>query len=189
MSVQPALEITNASTGPRTIMGKARSSQNSLRHGLASGTLLIHGEDPEEFALLLQGLIDEWSPATPTEKIQVENMARHQWLVERACLLQSKILTTVDVAALPPSFAVMLRYQTTNERAFVRAQKTLEAMQQTRKQQDAPPETEFVSQNPFLFKPLPPRDYEKDLEMLRKLRADRDPKPASSPKVATQGAS
>ena len=164
------------------------ASQNALRHGLASGTLLIPGEDPEEFAQLLKGLIGEWAPATPTETLHVENMARHQWLVERACLLQSKLLAKADVTELPPSLAVLLRYQTTNERAFVRAQKTLEAMQQTRKQQDAPPEEDFVSQNPFLFRPLPPRDYEKDLEMLRKLRDERAPQAAPTPKVARQAA-
>ncbi len=180
MLPQPAPEKRKTATGPRTQAGKAISSKNAIRHGLASGTLIMPGESQADFDALLQGLLEEWSPATQTERLHVENMARHQWLVERACRLQGELLAVSDVSALPPSFAVLLRYQTANERAFVRAQKTLEAMQDLRKQQ-------FVSQNaempalPF-FVP-PPRDYAKDLEMLRQLREER------APKAARQGAS
>jgi hypothetical protein len=39
----------NASTGPRTAAGKAISSQNALKHGLASGRLIIEGEDPADY--------------------------------------------------------------------------------------------------------------------------------------------
>ncbi|MCU1257860.1 MAG: hypothetical protein JWO80_745, partial [Bryobacterales bacterium] len=35
---------SESSTGPRTEAGKSRSSQNALRHGLASGRLIIEGE-------------------------------------------------------------------------------------------------------------------------------------------------
>ena len=173
------------STGPRTDAGKATSSKNSLRHGLASGRLLIAGEDPEEFALLLKNLLEEWSPATQTEQLHVENMARHQWLVERACQLQSRLLYANDVSELPPSFTLLIRYQTTNERAFIRAQKVLEAMQQTRKQQAAKPQEEFVSQNNLLPKSATQRDLE--------FPTGQAPEPAQipeiAPKVAHQGAS
>ena len=51
--------IQNAthSTGPRTDEGKAIASQNSLKHGLASGTLLIPGEDPAAYEALVADFI------------------------------------------------------------------------------------------------------------------------------------
>ncbi len=37
------------STGPQTIEGKARSSQNARKHGLFVRDTLLPGEDPQEF--------------------------------------------------------------------------------------------------------------------------------------------
>ena len=59
MAPQPAPKHSHKSTGPRTASGKAASSQNALRHGLASGTILIPGEDPEQLAALQQALIEQ----------------------------------------------------------------------------------------------------------------------------------
>ena len=44
------------STGPRTEEGKARSSQNSLKHGAFSKSILLPGESQEEFDALFAGL-------------------------------------------------------------------------------------------------------------------------------------
>ena len=54
-------------TGPRTPEGKAISSATSLKHGLASGRLIIPGEDRDDFEALLNDLVAEHAPATPTE--------------------------------------------------------------------------------------------------------------------------
>ena len=119
-------------TGPRTEAGKAKSSQNSLKHGLASGTLLLPGEDPAELEALRQSLIAEHAPVTATETLLVQDMARHHWLMDRAMRLQADALMKDDMAKL----ALLLRYQTTNHRAF---HKSLTALQLLRKQ--------FVSQS------------------------------------------
>ena len=135
----------NNSTGPRTEAGKATSSQNELRHGLASGTILIPGEDPEEFAALEQGLLAQYQPADLTETLLVNDMARHHWLKDRAIRLQGEALATANPGELPASFSVLLRYQTTNERAFHKALATLQSL---RKQQltTQKQEKQFVSQ-------------------------------------------
>lgn len=65
------------SSGPRTPAGKAASSRNSLKHGLASGTLLLPDEDPAEFAALHQSLIADHAPANATEELLVHDMAKH----------------------------------------------------------------------------------------------------------------
>src|SRR6266481_3657693 len=45
------------STGPKTSVGKAISSWNSMRHGLLSKTLpAIYGQDKKEFTLLFTSL-------------------------------------------------------------------------------------------------------------------------------------
>lgn len=55
------------STGPRSCAGKLASSRNSLKHGLASGEIIIRGEDPLAFEALLNALLDEHQPANETE--------------------------------------------------------------------------------------------------------------------------
>ncbi len=159
--------MTHTSTGPRTEAGKAASSQNALRHGLASGTLLIPGEDPEQFAALRDGLFTHYQPAGVIETLLVEDMARHHWLKDRALRLQGEALAIAPPGEIPASFAVLLRYQTTNERAFHKALATLEAL---RHQQLAISKTQqqFVSQqrrreddeltrsiNAYIYSPMP----------------------------------
>lgn len=93
----------STSTGPRTEAGKAASSRNAFRHGLASGALLMPGEDPAEFESLLAGLLEDWEPDSNTERLLVHNMAKHQWLVDRAIRLQGEALAaSPDPTMLPP---------------------------------------------------------------------------------------
>lgn len=77
------------STGPCTPAGKLASSRNSLKHGLASGTLIIPGEDQDAFDAFLSGLKDEHQPVTPTEHLLIKKMAQSYWLSQRAIRLQN----------------------------------------------------------------------------------------------------
>src|SRR5271155_408140 len=89
-------ENAHFSTGPVTPEGKSIASENSLKHGLASGRLLIPGENPEEFQQLLSSLADEHQPATPTEEILVEKIAQAHWLTQRSLPLQADLFSTGD---------------------------------------------------------------------------------------------
>jgi hypothetical protein len=114
------------STGPATPEGKAISSANRLSHGFASSTRFIKGEDPEEFYALLNDLTLEHQPATPTEQILVEKMAHNQWISLRAIRIQGEIIgKEIEYATrfdrLPPDVALVIRYQTTADRAFHKA--------------------------------------------------------------------
>ncbi len=195
MSAQPALQKTPThSTGPRSKAGKAISSQNALRHGLASGTLFIEGEDQAEWQSLFTSLLEEWQPATPTEHLHVQAMARHHWLVERAIRLQGEALAAIaEPGTLPASFAVLLRYQIANERAFARAQKTLQEMQRARRefvsQQEAHhANAQFQQQMARLTAPPPAPDYEKIIERMNAARRPSPPAPTqeSNPQAARQ---
>ena len=129
------------STGPTSAAGRLASSRNSLQHGLASGQVIIPGEDPSRFEALLKDLIAEHQPATATEELLVQEMAQSFWLTQRALRLQNDCFTEngVDEKRL----ALFLRYQTTHERAF---HKALTALLKVQKERTRPSKTGFVSQ-------------------------------------------
>ncbi len=56
------------STGPKTPEGKAAVSMNALRHGLRARTVVLPGENREEFTQLCDDLEVEWSPESRTEQ-------------------------------------------------------------------------------------------------------------------------
>jgi hypothetical protein len=112
-------ENSQRSTGPNTEAGKAVSSLNNFRHGLAGAFRVLPSEDQEEFDALHCGLRAEHQPSTLTETLLVEKMAQHYWLSRRAQRLQD-ITMAEDLPAKDQDrqFALFLRYQTTNDRAF-----------------------------------------------------------------------
>lgn len=112
------------STGPKTTGGKAASSQNNFHHGLAGSTFaLLEFENPAEFDQLLAGLHSEHQPSTTTEAILVEQMAHGYWLRKRALFLQHRAATddSVTLDDQQKQLALLLRYQSTHDRAFHRA--------------------------------------------------------------------
>jgi hypothetical protein len=105
------------STGPKTEAGKAASSQNSWKHGLAVGVFrVLATEDQFMYDILRQQLTDEHEPTTPTEAILVERMAQHHWMRTRALYYQNQCLEAeiLDNARL----SLFLRYEAQQERAF-----------------------------------------------------------------------
>jgi hypothetical protein len=135
------------STGPRTANGKLASSRNSLKHGLASGELIISGEDRAAFEALLHDLIEDHRPANATEELLVTEMAQSWWLAQRALRMQNDCFgdTGVDEKRL----SLFLRYQTTHERAFHKALNTLTRLKQSRVREEAVSDVGFVSQSGF----------------------------------------
>ncbi len=125
----PDHEVPGAgrSTGPRTSKGKSVASRNSFKHGLASGQILVPGEDPAEFATLLANLMDNHQPANATEEILVREMVDAHWLIARASRLQANCFSNgeIDTKAL----ALFMRYRATYERAFYKALNTLLKLQ------------------------------------------------------------
>jgi hypothetical protein len=124
------------STGPRTEEGKAVSSQNGLKHGLASGTLLIPGEDPAAYEALVADFIAQHQPQTPGEEIAITDMAHAWWLKTRAIALQNRYIENEKMLPL------YLRYQAAHERAYYRALAELRKLKKERPEV----ETGFASQ-------------------------------------------
>src|ERR1700694_6072369 len=71
------------STGPNTTEGKAAVSMNALSHGLRARTVVLPGENREEFTQLCDDLEVEWNPQSRTEQFYVEQMAVSQWKLTR----------------------------------------------------------------------------------------------------------
>jgi hypothetical protein len=136
---------TQSKGGPRTQAGKTASSKNSFKHGLASGRILIEGEDPAEFEALVADLEADYRPATETEALLVHDLAKFHWLADRAIRLQAVAFAASALPEMPASLNVLIRYQTTNQRAFQTTLKSLQALQKERKLAE-PPIEKFVSQ-------------------------------------------
>lgn len=116
------------STGPSSSKGKAASSQNNLRHGLAGAFKVLLSEEQAQFDQLVAALREEHQPSSPTEDILVSRMAEHHWLSRRAQRFQNNVLepspnhadSSLDRAQCQ-QLSLFLRYQTTNDRAFFKA--------------------------------------------------------------------
>ncbi len=107
------------SCGPKTREGQANSCRNNLRHGFTGAFFVLPWEDLEKFEGLLAALKAEHQPATVTEFLLIEKMAQHQWLTQRALMLQTLTFhRELPFCEEQKQLALYLRYQTTHERAF-----------------------------------------------------------------------
>jgi hypothetical protein len=80
------------STGPRTEIGKQRSSRNAITHGLTAATAVLPTEDPAAYQRHIQQFLDEYRPATPTETHLVHELANTAWRQNRIPLLETELL-------------------------------------------------------------------------------------------------
>lgn len=85
-----------ASPGPRTEAGKAASSRNALTHGLTARTLLLEGEDPQEYRWLRQGVIHDYRPATTLERELVEQIVSVLWRMRRVPAVEAALTAWLE---------------------------------------------------------------------------------------------
>jgi hypothetical protein len=162
-------ENATHSTGPSTDAGKATSSQNGLKHGLASGQLMIHGESEEEFNIMLAGLIAEHQAETISEILLVQDMAKYHWLADRALGMQTREINE-KWGHPPANLAVLIRYQTANERAFQRAFAALTALRKARLAEIGSASKQAAARppQPKPAPPVTPPTFKKTVEMCAK---------------------
>jgi hypothetical protein len=146
------------SKGPVTPEGRARSSQNALRHGLSAKAVVLHGEDPADFEQLRESYIQRFQPADQPELDLVETMVSARWRMRRVPMLevevlenihyryQGKIETQLDdhapfnkrmgwvflEAAQGKSLALLVRYEGQFTRTYERSLKALQILQKAR---------------------------------------------------------
>ena len=123
------------STGPQTPEGKAAVSMNALRHGLRARTVVLPGEDRQEFDQLCDDLEVEWTPQSRTEQFYVEQMAVSQWKLIRMEVGEVAIFEDVEGAQSQlPLLDRFWQAECRLERSYARAQRELERLQTSRRQ-------------------------------------------------------
>jgi len=79
------------STGPRTVEGKEASRFNALKHGADAESVVIPGEDPEQYAALAADYTREFEPATAREQFHVETLVRAAWQKKRLERVEARL--------------------------------------------------------------------------------------------------
>jgi ribosomal silencing factor RsfS len=129
------------STGPKTPEGKAAVSMNALCHGLRARTVVLPGENGEEFTQLCDDLEVEWLPQSRTEQFYVEQMAVSQWKLIRMEVVEVNIFKDPEAAKNQlPMLDRLWQAECRLERSYSRAQRELERLQTSRRQPDPEPE-------------------------------------------------
>ncbi len=82
------------SHGPTSEAGKARSSQNAIKHGLCAKKFLCTPEDQAEFDRHLAAAIAHWAPQSDYELYLVAKIARADFQHDRA---ENLLITLIDL--------------------------------------------------------------------------------------------
>jgi hypothetical protein len=124
------------STGPRTAEGKARVSQNAVRHGLTARGLVILDDEHEEFAVLKASLSAELDPQGALETLTFQELLHAAWNLQRFRRIEAEVSTGEASDFSDPQITVVLdrlsRYQARAQRAFYKAQSELRVLQTNR---------------------------------------------------------
>jgi hypothetical protein len=137
-ATQLAANQANAqhSTGPRTDEGKARVSQNALRHGLTARHLVIRDDEHEEFADLLNSLSSELDPQGAVETVAFHELLHAAWSLHRFRRIEAEASRgSVEDFTDPATTTVLdrlTRYQSRAQRAWQRALHELRVLQTNR---------------------------------------------------------
>jgi hypothetical protein len=138
------------SRGPRTADGKARASQNALKHGMCAKKFLLLPDDSRaEFAALESALLQDLRPEGALETLLARRLIAAAWRLARADRLEFEILIDGDLRESPGrvltrdggaerAFATLVRYRSGAQAEFFRTLRALQA-QPPAAEADAPP--------------------------------------------------
>lgn len=163
------------SNGPVTEAGKTTSSQNSFKHGLTSARVVLPHESQEGYDRLEASLVDRFKPHDEIERALVHQMAASLWrlsrieemeaaLFHKAFKQQQELLgpeadaDEVRIAAYAEvaeskGLRMLSRHQSQLRRAYEKAWKELEILQEHRSQQVEEDEEAYVQNEPTRIAP------------------------------------
>jgi hypothetical protein len=146
------------SRGPKTALGKARSSRNALKHGLCAETFVAFGdEDQEAFEALEAALVEELAPQGVLQRLLVGRIARAAWRLERAERMEGELfgyhcgidatfgLGLVRDGHGARAFDTLLRYRGGATAELWRALRTLKALQAEARSEGSEVQAEVVA--------------------------------------------
>ena len=110
-SAQIAANQQNAklSTGPRTPQGIENSKHNATRHGLTGKQIVVPGEDAALYDSLRANLLQQYTPATETEAILVDEAAQNYWRLQRARRIEAQVIQKFGAASNASSTPMPLK--------------------------------------------------------------------------------
>jgi hypothetical protein len=118
------------STGPRTAAGKAVSSRNALRHGLAARAAIVLGEDPADLQRFRAELRAALAPKDGREEWLAETAAEAAWRLRRVWRAEAALVNRSGRLDVAPSrlrdLLILRRYEAAANRRFHRAVAMLE---------------------------------------------------------------
>lgn len=146
------------SQGPVTEEGKARSSRNSLKHGLNSTRVVLPHESQDEYDQLEAAILRRFQPADELELELVQEMAAARWRLRRIEAMEAALFKKAireqqellgpdadaaevrDAAYLDVAESKTMRTLTRNQnqlrRAYEKAWRELEILQQARREEE-----------------------------------------------------
>jgi hypothetical protein len=117
------------STGPNTDEGKARVSQNALRHGLTARHLVIRDDEHEEFAALQNALSEELAPQGAMEAIVFQELLHAAWNLQRFRRIEAEVSRgAIEDFSDPDTTTVLDRLTRYQARALRARQKALQEL-------------------------------------------------------------
>ncbi len=200
------------SHGPKTPEGRAKSSQNALKHGLSALKFVLPTENRDEFYELRDAYFARFQPADPVELRLVEAMVLADYRLRRLITIETNLLSNEMVKHGPNpdplitdmddedrlawsfnhlannhhSLALLARYQGQLDRAYTRAFKQLRELQKERREAAAA-ETN-VEQVPQVRQRLPRPDSSRPLSPAPLQIAARQNEPKPEPGLTSQTA-
>jgi len=90
------------STGPKTQSGKARASQNAVRHGLTAETVIGPLEDPADYRAFELAVTTGYDAETAVERELVLRLASLLWRLRRATSVETGLLQIQCEATIAP---------------------------------------------------------------------------------------
>ena len=111
------------STGPRSVEGKAASSQNALKSGIDAKAQTLPGEKPEALEALAAEYYDRFRPATPEARHLVDTLVSNEWLLRRFRRIEVQILKHEMEAAY------RLDAKNPEGHAYVRSERSFDRLQ------------------------------------------------------------
>lgn len=86
--------------GPRSTMGKSRSSLNAIRHGITSRRDLLPWEDTDGYEKFVQDRLDFFDMETRYEQELVRELAGHEWRLRRLDNYETTVMLKQAVEAV-----------------------------------------------------------------------------------------
>jgi hypothetical protein len=168
MATEKQLEANRAnalkSTGPRTEEGKAASSRNALRHGLAARGLIVLAGHEDAFAELESTLRDDLRPDGGLQEIIFKRALESAWNLERCRLAAAKLHEIGGAPDFDPllddrndaAYNRIHRYTRENENSLYKAIRELGKLQaEDQYRHQVYPVTKEVCEDPILFAQTP----------------------------------